>query len=347
MLYTSGTTGAPKGVRKARPAAVPEVVLRTRLARSTQRYGWPPGPGVHLVVAPLHHAAPNGFAMSALHRGHTVVLMARWRPDEFLELVERHRVTSSHMVPTMFHRLLALPPEVRAAHDVSSLNFVVHAGAPCPVAEKRAMLDWLGPVVHEYYSSTEGGGTAVRPEEWLAHPGSVGRAWEGAEVRILDDEGMAVPTGTVGGVWMRNGDGFEYFRDPEKTAGAWRDGFFTAGDLGRLDADGYLYLADRRVDLILSGGVNIYPAEVEQALLTHPAVADAGVIGVPDADWGQRVHAVVELAAGYEPSETLGREILVRAAEELARFKRPRSIAFGTLPRTDTGKLRRRLLPAP
>ncbi|ODU07668.1 MAG: hypothetical protein ABS81_00825 [Pseudonocardia sp. SCN 72-86] len=344
MLYTSGTTGAPKGVRRSRPAVTPEEGLRVRLARSTERYGWPAGAGVHLVVAPLYHAAPNGFALSALHRGHTVVLMARFRPELFLELVARHRVTSTHMVPTMFHRLLGLPEEIRTGHDVSSLNFVVHAGAPCPLHEKAAMMDWLGPVVVEYYSSTEGGGTSVGPDEWRARPGTVGRAWPGTEVRILDDEGREVPPGTIGGVYLRNGERFEYFRDPEKTARAWRDGFFTPGDVGSVDADGYLFLADRRVDMILSGGVNIYPAEVEHALLLHPAVADVGVIGVPDAEWGHRVHAVVELTDAAEAGDALRAEILDLAAMSLARFKLPRSIEFGPVPRTETGKLRRRSL---
>lgn len=345
MLYTSGTTGAPRGVRRARPAVTPEEGVARRLARTAERHGWPPGPGVHLVVAPLYHAAPGGFALTALHRGHTLVMAPRFRPASFLRLVERYRVTSTHMVPTMFHRLLTLPETVRAAHDLSSLNFVVHAGAPCPVHEKSAMLDWLGPVVHEYYSSTEGGGTSVTPEQWRARPGTVGRAWPGVGIRILDDGGEEVPVGTVGNVHLRNGERFEYFRDPQKTARAWRDGYFTAGDVGSVDAEGHLFLADRRTDMILSGGVNIYPAEIEQELLRHIAVGDAGVVGVPDAEWGHRVHAVVELVDGYVPGDALRQEILHAVGTRLARFKVPRSLEFvAELPRTETGKLRRRLL---
>ncbi|MEV0083998.1 AMP-binding protein [Saccharopolyspora sp. NPDC050642] len=339
MLYTSGTTGHPKGVRKRRRTATPEQALARSLPLGSRRYGTVPGDGAHLVVAPLYHAAPNGFATSSLHLGQTVVLMQKWQPERTLQLIQEHRITSTHMVPTMFHRLLALPEDVRRSYDVSSLKFAVHAAAPCPVEDKRAMLDWWGPVIYEYYSSTEGGGAAVNPHEWLEHPGTVGRAWEGAEVKILDEDGAPVPAGAVGAVWIRNDDPFVYHNDPEKTATAWRDGFFTAGDMGFLDEDGWLYLADRRSDLIISGGVNIYPAEIEAALLAHPAVSDAGVIGLPDPEWGSTVHAVVELTAGTDPGDRLSHELLDFCERRLARYKCPRSLEFRSLPRTPTGKL--------
>lgn len=346
MLYTSGTTGRPKGVLKPLPDVNPEQALRARMPATKERFGWPDGRGVHLVVAPLYHAAPIGFCTTALHLGHTVVLMDRWTPEACLDLIQRHRVTGSHMVPTMFHRLLALPEQVRRSYDVSSLDFVIHAAAPCPVHEKHAMIEWFGPVVYEYYSSSEGGGTSIGPHDWLDHPGSVGRAWAAAEIRILDDDGAQLPPGEVGGVYIRNDDPFEYFGDADKTAQSRRGEFFTTGDLGRLDADGYLYLADRRTDLIISGGVNIYPAEVEEVLLAHPAVADVGVIGLPDDDLGRRVHAVVEPAAGVPGGDGLATEILAFAADRLARYKQPRSLEFRTLPRTETGKLSRRTLLA-
>jgi long-chain acyl-CoA synthetase len=341
MLYTSGTTGRPKGVRKPLPPATPEQSLAARVPILPRMLGHTAGDGVHLVAAPLYHAAPNAYGLLALHIGHTLVLMDKWTPELFLELVERHRVTATHMVPIMFHRLMALPEPERRRHDLSSLTRVVHAAAPCPVPLKHAMMDWLGPVLHEYYAATEGGGTYVGPQEWLRHPGTVGQPWEGSEVHILDEDGAPLPPGEVGTIFFRSPEAFEYFKAPEKTAAARRGDLFTIGDLGHLDADGWLYLSDRRSDLIISGGVNIYPAEVESVLLTHPAVADAAVIGVPDEEWGQRVVALVEPRADVDPAE-----LVDHCRARMAGYKCPRTVELRQLPRTPTGKLSRAALRA-
>jgi long-chain acyl-CoA synthetase len=275
--------------------------------------------------------------------------MDRWTPESALAAIERHRVTTTHMVPTQFHRLLALPEDVKRRYDVSSLRHVIHAAAPCPVEVKRGMLEWWGPVIYEYYAASEGGGTLVTPEEWLAHPGTVGRAWPGAEVRILDDAGTAVDTGKPGTVYMALGtQDFEYHGDKSKTDANRRDGFFTVGDIGYLDEEGYLFLCDRKTDMIISGGVNIYPAEVESVLLTHPQVADAAVFGIPDEDWGEQVKAVVEPAPGAVPGPALAEDILGFCAARVAKYKCPRSVDFvATMPRDPNGKLYKRKLRDP
>ena len=296
MLYTSGTSGRPKGVQSTVAPTTPEEAADragVRAAALRHRSRRHVGAGVHLVTSPLYHSAPIANATLALHLGHTVVVMPRFDAATSLELIERHGVTWTHVVPTMMKRWLELPADVRAATDVSTMRWLIHAAAPCPPAVKRAIIEWFGPIVYEYYSSTEVGGTAITSAEWLAHPGSVGRPWAGADVRILDDDGNDVPPGTVGSIWMRNVRPFVYHNDPDKTAANRRGDYVTVGDLGSLDDDGYLYLADRRTDLILSGGVNVYPAEIEAALLAHPGVADAGVVGIPDPDLGEVVYAVV------------------------------------------------------
>jgi long-chain acyl-CoA synthetase len=304
------------------------------------------GTGVHLAAGPLYHAAPLAFGTGALHMGQGVVLMDKWSPERTLELIEKYRVTTSHMVPTMFHRLLALPDEVKARYDTSSLRNVIHAAAPCPVDVKRKMIEWWGPVIYEYYAATEGGGTYVTSPEWLDHPGTVGRAFPGATIKILDDEGDECPPGTSGTVYMGSAiGGFEYYKDPEKTANARRGDLFTVGDVGSLDADGWLFLNDRQADMIISGGVNIYPTEIEAALLTHPQVGDAAVFGVPNEEWGEEVKAVVEPAEGVTPSEELAEELLAHCRSRLAGYKVPRSLDFrDELPRYPTGKLYKRLL---
>jgi len=348
MHYTSGTTGRPRGVRRPLTGADPDLVAELFSSFLTF-FGIPVEHGVHLVVSPLYHTAVMVFASTSLHCGHTVVLMDKWTPEETLQLIERHRVTTSHMVPTQFHRLLALPEEVRRRYDVSSLTHVIHSAAPCPVDIKRRMLDWWGPVIHEYYAATEGGGTLVTPAEWLEHPGTVGRAWPGAEVRVYDEAGAECPAGVVGTVYMSLAVAdFEYHGDAAKTEEGRRDGFFTVGDVGYLDADGYLFLCDRKVDMIISGGVNIYPAEVEAVLLTHPRVGDVAVFGVPDADWGEQVKAVVEPAADVEPDAALEAELLEFCERHLAKYKCPRSVDFiSALPRDPNGKLYKRRLRDP
>jgi long-chain acyl-CoA synthetase len=252
------------------------------------------------------------------------------------------------MVPTQFQRLVRLPADVRARYDVSSLRHVMHAAAPCPIDLKRAMLDWWGPVIYEYYGATEGGGTMVRARDWLAHPGTVGRPWPGADVKIIDDEGRECGPGVIGTVYMKLMGEFEYKDDPEKTRAGRRGGYFTVGDVGELDGEGYLYLRDRKIDMIISGGVNIYPAEVEAVLLGHPEVADAAVFGIPHDEWGEEVRAVVEPTAGVRADGELERRLLAHCQAQLAKYKCPRKVEFrDALPRDPNGKLYKRLLRDP
>jgi long-chain acyl-CoA synthetase len=349
MNYTSGTTGRPKGVRRGLARIDPDTAA-TLAAGFLGLFGVRPEDGnVHLCGSPLYHTAVLVFAASSLHLGHPVVLMDRWTPEEMLQRIERYRVSTSHMVPTQLHRLLALPEDVRRRFDVSSTRAMVHAAAPCPVEVKRRMLEWWGDSIWEYYAATEGGGTVIPPAEWRQRPGTVGRAWPGSEVRVLDDEGKPCPPGTPGTVYMKLGAAdFEYKGDARKTADNRRDGFFTVGDIGYLDADGYLFLCDRKIDMIISGGVNVYPAEIEAVLLSHPKVGDAAVFGIPDDDWGEQVKAVVEAAPGVPANEALAREILDFCAEKLAKYKCPRTLDFTTaMPRDPNGKLYKRKLRDP
>ncbi|MCB9532938.1 MAG: acyl-CoA synthetase [Myxococcales bacterium] len=349
MTYTSGTTGRPKGVRRPLYDIAPEVVS-TQQALFLSLFGMFPGqPGVHLCVAPLYHTAVINFASNHLHLGHTVVLMDKWTPEGMLDRISRYRVTNTHMVPTMFVRLLKLPDEVRAAADVSSLRHMIHGAAPCPVDVKRRMLEWWGPCIYEYYAASEGGGTLATPADWERKPGTVGKPWPISQIRILDDAGEPVPTGTPGTVWIRMGDHkFEYHGDAAKTSGAWREGFFTVGDAGYVDDEGYLFLCDRKADMIIVGGVNLYPAEIEAVLVGHSAVADVAVFGIPDDELGERVHAVVELQPGLVASEALGAEIVAWCDGKLARFKTPRAIEFiDVMPRDPNGKLYKRRLRDP
>ncbi|WP_409181981.1 acyl-CoA synthetase [Amycolatopsis sp. VS8301801F10] len=346
MLYTSGTTGRPKGVKRPLTGADPDQVP----AASTWFFGVfglrPFDDHVHLCGSPLYHTAVLNFVAISLQLGHTAVLMDRWDAEEMLRLIERHRVTHSHMVPTQFRRLLALPEEVRTKYDLSSLRVMIHGAAPCPLEVKRKMLEWWGPVVTEYYAATEGGGTVISGEDWLRKPGSVGLPWPGSTIRILDDNGNEVPTGETGTVYMKMGDSkFEYHRDKAKTEKARVGDLFTLGDVGHLDEDGYLFLHDRKADMIISGGVNIYPAEIEGELVMHPKVADVAVFGVPHEDWGEAIKAVVQPAEGVEGSAELTAELLAYAETRLARFKLPRSVDYlPELPRDPNGKLYKRKL---
>ena len=347
MNYTSGTTGRPRGIRRPLPGKPPE---ETHLGDFLGIFGIRPHDGnVHLVCSPLYHTAVLQFAAAALHIGHPLVLMDKWMPEEMLRLIDTHRCTHTHMVPTQFHRLLALPDEVKKRYDVTSMRHAVHGAAPCPDHVKRAMIDWWGSCVEEYYAASEGGGAFATADEWLKKPGTVGRAWPISELAVFDDDGNRLPAGELGTVYMRmTTGGFSYHKDETKTRNNRIGDFFTVGDLGHLDEEGYLFLHDRKIDMIISGGVNIYPAEIEAALLTHPAVADAAAFGIPHADWGEEVKAVVEPADGHTAGEALAATILTHCERHLAAYKRPKSVDFITsMPRDPNGKLYKRRLRAP
>ncbi|SHN16885.1 acyl-CoA synthetase [Cryptosporangium aurantiacum] len=339
MFYSSGTSGYPKGIVRqlsgeAFTGLTPMAPILSGLFGMT-------ADTVYLSPGPLYHAAPLGWSMGVQGLGGTAVVMERFDAERALALIEEHRVTHAQFVPTMLRRMLALPDAVRGKYDLSSLKVVVHAAAPCPVELKRAVIDWLGPIVHEFYAGSEGTGFfVIDTPNWLAHPGSVGRPAIGT-VHICDDDGTELAPGETGTIWFEGTPDFAYHNDPEKTAGAFNDrGWSTLGDLGTVDEEGYLYLTDRRGDLILSGGVNIYPQEVENAMSLHPAIADVAVIGAPDPDFGERVVAVVQLEPGATADAD---ELITWTRDRLAHFKCPRVIAFtDELPRLPTGKLLRR-----
>ncbi len=346
MLYSSGTTGRPKGVRAAAPGAslntVSELFQRRvelhRIDRST----------VYLSTAPLYHSAPLRYNNMVQRCGGTSVVMQRFDAASSLALIERHAITHSQWVPTMFVRLLRLPEAERQRHDLSSHRLAIHAAAPCPPHVKRAMLEWWGPILHEYYSGTEGNGqTAIGPTEWLAHPGSVGRPIIGA-VHIVGDDGRELASGEQGRVYFSGGRRFEYYKDPRKTAEAYdHRGWSTLGDVGYLDRDGYLYLTDRASHMIITGGVNVYPREVEDVLLGHPAVRDAAVFGIPDPEFGEQVKAAVELTEAGRDAVTAD-ALIDYCRSRLAHLKCPRSIDFhDALPRHQTGKLYKEVLKRP
>ncbi len=351
MNYTSGTTGRPKGVRRALPGVAPEQIAMSFGGMLLMFRLQPLDDNVHIVGSPLYHTAVLVFGGGALHLGHTVVLMDKWTPEGMLALIDRYRVTSSHMVPTQFHRLLALPDEIRARYDLTALRHMVHAAAPCPPDIKRRMIEWWGPVIDEYYAASEGGGTIVFADEWLTKPGTVGKPWPISEIAIFDDDANRLTEAhQIGTVYMKMGTGatFEYFKDKEKTRKNRIGDFFTVGDVGELDEDGWLFLRDRKIDMIISGGANIYPSEIESELLTHPKIGDVAVFGIPHEDWGEEVKAVVEPAAGVKAGPELEAEILAWCAGRLARFKTPKSIDFvDELPRDPNGKLYKRKLRDP
>lgn len=353
LVYSSGTTGRPKGIRlplSGEPAETPHMLAE----RMAARYGIGPD-SVLLSPAPLYHTAPLAYGMSAHRLGATLVIMDKFDAKEVLRLVEHHRVTFMQMVPTMFIRLLALPDDVRSHYDIASLTKIVHAAAPCPVEVKRRMIDWLGPIVYEYYGGSEGNGsTFITPQEWLDHPGSVGRADWGT-LHICGDDGEEVWPGTDGLVYFEGGWDFQYLNDPAKTRDARHprhSGWSTLGDIGHLDPDGYLYLTDRKSFMIISGGVNIYPQEAENLLIQHPEVADVAVIGVPHAEMGEEVKAVVQPKNWNDAGPDLAARLIAHCRDHLSPIKCPRSVDFDpALPRHETGKLykqavRKRYWPA-
>lgn len=347
MNYTSGTTGRPRGIRRPLSGKPPE---ESHLGGFLGIFGITPfDDNVHLVCSPLYHTAVLQFAGASLHLGHRLVLMDKWTPEGMLSRIDRYRCTHTHMVPTQFHRLLALPEKTRAAYDVTSLRHALHGAAPCPDHVKRAMIDWWGPCVEEYYAASEGGGAFATAADWLAKPGTVGKPWPISELAVFDDEGNQLPPGEIGTVYMKmHTGGFQYHKDEDKTRKNRIGDFFTVGDLGYLDEDGYLFLRDRKIDLIISGGVNIYPAEIESVLLSHPAVADAAVFGIPHDDWGEQVTAVVEPAEGHPPGDDLAADLLAHCARHLARYKRPATLDFiASMPRDPNGKLYKRRLRDP
>jgi long-chain acyl-CoA synthetase len=346
MIYTSGTTGRPKGVYRSDRAAA--AAGRNRASREGIFGSLRPGADVHLCTGPLYHSAINNMSLHVpLTSGVTVVLMERFDAEECLRLIETHRVTHTHMVPTMFHRLLQLPEETRRRYDLSSLRQIVHGAAPCPVSVKRAMIDWVGPIILEYFGMTEGGaGTHIDSETWLVKPGSVGLPTPGTLV-IGDEEMRPMGPGEPGLVYVLapGGRRFEYYNDQEKTEATFRGDLFTLGDVGYLDEDGFLFLTDRSANLIISGGVNIYPAEVDEVLFQHPAVADVATIGVPNEEWGEEVKAVLQLVPGRTGSAELEAELLSFCRDRLAHYKCPKSVDFvRELPRQDNGKIYKRVL---
>jgi len=352
MVYTSGTTRRPKGVRSGLVNAdLPPAVLQLMAGGFSQSMGCPL-PGVTFLDGPLYHSAQWAFSVFPLLGGSTVVMRHKFDPAETLRVIDEHAVTNLHLVPTQLIRLLKLPDEVRDRFSGESLQVVWHGAAPCPVEVKRRMIEWWGPKIVEYYGGTEAGVVSLASsDDFLRKPGTLGKPLPTVEVRIVGDDGEVLSAGQPGTIYVRNlmGTDFEYHRDPEKTARAHLEpGVYTLGDIGYLDDEGYLFMSDRKIDMIISGGVNIYPAEIEGVLVTHPAVRDAAVFGIPNEEFGEEVKAAVELSDGYEPSDQLVGDVLAFCRERLAGYKVPRSVdVLDALPRHPTGKLYKRLLRDP
>jgi acyl-CoA synthetase (AMP-forming)/AMP-acid ligase II len=343
MLYSSGTTGRPKAVRRPLPedgnGSWAQKVLEYTL---THRYGMTPS-SVYLSPAPLYHAAGVNYTMAVQRVGAAAIVMPKFDAEAVLRLIETHRVTHAQFVPTMFVRMLKLPEAVRESYDVSSLQCVIHAAAPCPVDVKHRMMKWFGPIIHEYYGGTEGfAGTTIDPQEWLAHPGSVGKPF--TAVHVVGDDGSECAVGESGELYFEGGPAFEYFKDPEKTASVSNEkGWRSLGDMGYVDEEGYLYLTDRSTFMIVSGGVNIYPQEAENLLVMHPKLVDAAVFGVPNEEFGEEVKAVVQPAAGVAAGPELEAELIAYCKAHLASYKCPRTVEFDPdLPRDPNGKLYKR-----
>lgn len=344
FVYTSGTTGHPKGIRRPLPEG--DVgQLANDAAVFGRAFDFRPFDGPMLVSTGMFHGGSHAYYMGGLHVGHALVILERFDAEATLAAIEAHRVRSGYMVPTQFHRMLQLPDDVRSRYDLSSLHSIVHSAAPCPRSVKEQMLAWWGPVIWETYGGVEGAATIAKPAAWLEHPGTVGRAVRGVHLSILDDDGVELPAGEIGHIYVDNGVGFTYHDDPGQTAAAFRGRRFSLGDDGYLDGDGYLFIADRAKDMIITGGTNVYPAEVEGVLLDHPAVREAGVIGLADPDWGETVAAVVEPVAGRTPDAALEAELAAHCRDRLSSYKVPRRWFFADdLPRTEAGKLAKRVL---
>ena len=348
IIYTSGTTGNPKGVRRAPPTPEQFEASMRGLFSIFGLMTAPPDKIISVMTGPMYHSAPNAYGSVCARLGVTLHLQARFDPEDLLRMIEQHRITHIHMVPIMFNRLLKLPDEVKRKYDVSSLRFVVHAAAPCPAPVKRAMIEWWGPVINEYYGSTETGGVVFcTSEQWLSHPGTVGKAQPNADVRVVDADGNSLPAGEVGEVvaMFTNIADFTYHKDHEKRVASTKVGLVATGDLGYFDADGYLYLCDRSKDMIISGGVNIYPAEIEASLHRMPGVADCAVFGIPDDEYGEAVHACVQTQPGITLTEDAVKAYL---RDHVSGFKIPKSVDFlPELPREDSGKIFKRKLREP
>jgi long-chain acyl-CoA synthetase len=344
MMYTSGTTGRPKGVYRAQPVVPTQAIYTMR--------GYDHETSVQLCAGPAYHAAPLAFDVrGAMGAGCELVFADKWDSEWVLNTIVEKRVTHMHLVPIMFQRLLALPDEIKAAHDVGHVKYVVHGAAPCPPEVKQAMIDWFGPVLSEYYAGSEGGaGFVISSEEWLRKPGSVGKRPALLGSKILDDEGHECPPGVPGKIYhqLPPGGGFTYYKDEAKTLKSRVGDYFTLGDVGYFDEEDYLFLTGRDAETIISGGVNIYPQEIDNELIKHHAVADSSTVGVPHDEWGEQVKAVILLKAGYSPSDLLAQEILAFARDSLPAFKVPRSVDFVTeLPRSEAGKIQRNKVRAP
>jgi long-chain acyl-CoA synthetase len=343
MLYTSGTTGRPKGVHRTTPVVTPQAMYALRGYDSAS---------VQLCAGPAYHAAPLAFDVrAAMGAGATLVFLDKWDSENTLRTIAERKVTHMHLVPIMFQRLLAVPDATKARYDVSSVKYIVHGAAPCPPEVKHAMIEWFGPVISEYYAGSEGGaGFMIDSHEWLRKPGSVGKRPELLGSKILDEQGNECPPNVAGTIYhqLPPGGGFTYYKDEKKTQASRVGDYFTMGDMGYFDDDGYLFLTGRSAETIISGGVNIYPQEIDNELIKHDAVADSATVGVPHDEWGEQVKAVILLKPGYEPSDALAQEILDFARRALPSFKAPRSLDFVTsLPRSEAGKIQRNKVRAP
>lgn len=346
MVYTSGTTGYPKGVHRSVESQRHRAMEVAREGRFAVNVSYTAAIHRHLANGPFYHSGPGAQSLVIpLNAGVTVVMMRRWDNEEFLRLSQEHRATHTHVAPIVFQRLLAMPEEERTRYDLSSYIQVRHGGAPCPVHVKQKMIDWLGPVVDEYYGSTEGSGTNVDARTWLSRPGTVGQVNPRDHIKILGPDGEELPPGEVGTIYVKSGQRFEYLGAEEKTEAAFRGDYFTVNDVGYVDADGFLYLTDRSVDLIISGGVNIYPAEIEAVLAEHPAVRDVAVVGVPNEEWGEEIWAGVELEDPASDRDALEAELRQLCLDRIAKFKCPRTFRWeDALPREESGKLFKRRL---